>query len=181
MNPRNIALSPWVGLWTALPSRPDNEFKEIIKGFTCGVKLKMASVCKSWLKFIQCDEMGEQPLTERNFQPRFGCSWMSICSTYLKLPQTIVAVDKSGSMNDILPNGKGFSNLEIAIKKSCKIIADLGPALSMNGVDCIVFGNTTATLKVFLLEDALKFFSSKHPTGMGTDSRLVWKNIRNSK
>lgn len=177
MNPRNVSQSVWVGLWSALPSGPDGEFKTIINGLTCSQKLKMASVCKTWLKLIESDEMGEEPLGERNLTPRLGCSWISVCRMYLMLPQTIIAVDKSASMNDVSPKGKGFTNLEIAIQKACNIIAHLGPALARNGVDCIVFGSRVLAVKVFSVEDACEFFISDQYTGGGTSFNDLFLKI----
>lgn len=159
MNVRNVLQPLWTRLWYDLPCGPDGELKDIINELSCSQKIKMASVCKSWFALMTRDEMGEGPLRERRLRPEKEVCWFSVCRKHLTLPQTIVSIDKSSSMNP---------HINLTIKKACAVIADLGPALTINGVDCVVFGNNALTVKVFSVEDAYDFFTSDQFPGAGT-------------
>lgn len=159
-NAKTVAQNTWVGLWTALPKGLDQDFKQLIKDFSCNQKLKTRVVCKTWRKLIESKEMGEKHLRDRDIKPSLVWPWPTNIFEFLQNSQTIVALDFSLSMLDSW-NGTELTNLDFGFQKALQIIADQGPELATNGVDCIVFGGSVLTAKVFSVEAAERFFLSQ--------------------
>lgn len=163
--------------WANLPSGIDKElFIGYVKQFSYKEKICIAAVCKTWRTIMEKDEMGENHILDLGLQPIRGYSWMRVCGAYLRATPYILAVDVSGSMLDVPKNGNGFSNIDLAIKKVCKIASECGPAMAMYGVDCIAFDHFAYTQKAFSVEEVCSFFTKKR-VGGGTNLEVLFKTI----